>query len=75
MTYWESEHIKRTTFLTMPAEDEPVPKYEKIAHLLPTPVWKGRDDESMITAICEKPIEIEVHYGDKIKIIRAKSKA
>ena len=41
----------------MPAEDEPVPKYEEIAHLLPTPVWKGRDDEPMITAICENPLK------------------
>ena len=29
------------------------------------------DEEPIITAICEKPIEIEIHYGEKTKIIRA----
>jgi hypothetical protein len=31
----------------------------------------GADEEPIITALCEKPIEIEVHYGDKVKTILA----
>ena len=28
----------------MPAETSPIPKYEEISHLLPSPIWKGRDE-------------------------------
>ena len=34
----------------------------------------SEDDEPVVTALCEKPIEIEVRYGNKSKIIRAKVK-
>ena len=31
----------------------------------------GEDDEPIITAICEKPIQIEIRYGNKSKTICA----
>ena len=31
----------------------------------------SENDEPIITALCEKPIEIEIRYGDKVKTIRA----
>jgi len=44
LTYEASPIVKKNVFLSMPAEDKPLPKYEKIAHLLPVPVWRDRDD-------------------------------
>ena len=34
----------------------------------------SEDEEPIITAICEKPIEIEIHYGDKVKTVLAEIK-
>ena len=44
LTYEASPIVKKNVFLSMPAEDQPLPKYEEIAHLLPSPIWRGRDD-------------------------------
>ena len=44
MTYGESALVKNNVFLSMPAEDAELPQYENIAHLLPAPFWRGRDD-------------------------------
>ena len=34
----------------------------------------SENDEPTVTAICEKPIEIEIRYADKSKIIHASAK-
>ena len=44
LTYGESALVKNNVFLSMPAEDKAPPAYEDIAHLLPAPIWCGRDD-------------------------------
>ena len=44
MTYNVSPIVEDNVFLTMKAENEPVPRYEEIVHLLPAPIWEGRDD-------------------------------
>ena len=40
-------------------------------------ICEGRaseDDEPIVTALCDKPIEIEIRYGNKSKIIRASAR-
>jgi hypothetical protein len=32
---------------------------------------QSEDDEPIVSAYCDQPIEIEVHYNNKTKIIRA----
>ena len=44
MTYNVSPIVEDNVFLTMKAENEPVPRYEEIVHLLPAPIWEGRGD-------------------------------
>ena len=44
MTYDLSPIVENNGFLTMKAENEPVPKYDEIAKLLPKPIWFGHDD-------------------------------
>ncbi len=44
--YMPSPLVEKNVFLNMPAEEKELPKYEEISHLLPTPVWNGREDVS-----------------------------
>ena len=44
ITYNSSPLVKKNKFLDMPAENTPIPKYEEISHLLPSPIWQGHDD-------------------------------
>jgi hypothetical protein len=44
LTYYPSPLVEKNEFLNMPAEQSELPKYEEIAHLLPEPVWQGRED-------------------------------
>ncbi|MBQ2732556.1 MAG: glycoside hydrolase [Clostridia bacterium] len=44
LTYGKSPLVEKNVFLNMPAEDEELPKYEEISHLLPAPVWCGHND-------------------------------
>ena len=44
ITYNDSPVAEKNKFLSMPAETAALPKYEEISHLLPVPVWSGRDD-------------------------------
>lgn len=44
ITYNSSPLVKKNKFLDMLAENTPIPKYEEISHLLPSPIWQGHDD-------------------------------
>ena len=44
ITYNSSPLVKKNKFLNMLAENTPIPKYEEISHLLPSPIWQGHDD-------------------------------
>ena len=44
LTYVKSPLVDKNVFLNMPADTSELPKYDEIAHLLPKPVWDGRDD-------------------------------
>ena len=44
MTYTPSPLVENNKFLTMAAENAPLPTYEEAKPLLPSPVWEGRDD-------------------------------
>lgn len=44
ITYVKSALVEKNIFLSSPAEDVALPKYEEIAHLLPSPIWQGHDD-------------------------------
>ena len=35
---------------------------------------ENEDDEPIITAICDEPVEIEIRYGNKTKTVRAKTR-
>ena len=44
ITYAKSPLVQKNIFLSIPAEDAALPKYEEISHLLPSPIWQGYDD-------------------------------
>ena len=44
ITYSASSIVKNNVFIDAVAEDEEVPKYEKVMKFLPQPIWRGRDD-------------------------------
>ena len=44
ITYNDSPIVKKNAFLNAPTENPSIPKYEEIAHLLPVPIWSGRND-------------------------------
>lgn len=39
--YVDNPHVKKNVYLTMPAEDKPIPEYESVKDKLPVPVWAG----------------------------------
>ncbi len=44
LCYVDDPHVAQNVYLTMPAEERELPRYEDIADRLPVPVWAGRDD-------------------------------
>lgn len=44
LCYVDDPHVAKNVYLTMPAEEAPLPRYEEIAGELPIPVWEGRPD-------------------------------
>lgn len=44
ITYKSSSIVEKNDFINMQAESGDLPKYEQIMHLLPMPIWNGRDD-------------------------------
>lgn len=44
MTYQDSPYVAQNPFLTMPAEDAPLPTYEESKDKLPKPFWDGHED-------------------------------
>lgn len=43
LTYESSPIVEKNVFLKMPAENEEPPRYDDVSHLLPIPVWSGRE--------------------------------
>ena len=44
LTYNDSPIVKKNEFINVPAEDTELPTYEKISHLLPSPIWQDHGD-------------------------------
>lgn len=42
--YTPNPQVEKNTFIGMPAEDAPLPRYEEVADRLPRPVWDGHAD-------------------------------